>query len=58
MGSVKSSSTDYSNSNKSNLKSLAQIGSEKSLVELQVHKNELFQFFHIFRSTEKFAFSP
>ncbi len=55
MGSVKSSSTDYNESNKSNPKSLAHIGSEKSLVLPGVSKNELFHFFH---STEKFTFLP
>ncbi len=44
--SAKSSSTDYNKSNKPNLKSLAHIGPEKSLVEfglveLGVPKNEL-----------------
>ncbi len=56
--SVKSSSTDYNESNKPNPKSLAHIGSKKSFVELGVSKNERFHFFHIFRSTEKFTFSP
>ncbi len=55
MGSVKSSSTDNNESKKPNLKSLAYIGSQKSLIELAVAKNELF---HIFHSTEKFTFSP
>ncbi len=45
MGGVKSSSTDYNESNKLNPKSLAHIGPEKSLVELEVAKNELFHFF-------------
>ncbi len=48
----------HNESNKPNLKSLAHIGSEKSLVELGVSKNELFDFFHIFHSTENFTFSP
>ncbi len=39
---------DYKESNKPNLKFLAYIGSKKSLVELGVPKNELFNFFHIF----------
>ncbi len=39
--SVKLSSTDYNRSNKPNPKSLARIGSEKSLIELGVSKNEL-----------------
>ncbi len=55
MDSVKSSNTDYNESNKPNPTCLAHIGSEKSLVELGVPKNELF---HIFRCTEKFTFSP
>ncbi len=42
--SAESSSTDYNESNKPTLKSLAHIGSEKSLVELGVPKNELFTF--------------
>ncbi len=37
--SAKSSSTDYNESNKPTSKSLAHIGSEKSLVELEVQKN-------------------
>ncbi len=54
--SAKSSSTDYSKSNKPTPKSLlAHIGSEKLPVELGIPKNDLF---HIFRSTEKFPFSP
>ncbi len=57
-GSVKSSSTDYNESNKPNLKFLAHIGSKKSLVELCVSKNELSDFFHIFRFTEKLIFQP
>ncbi len=44
--SAKSSSTDYNESNKSVPKSLAYIGSEKSLFELEVPKNELFHFSH------------
>ncbi len=55
---VKSSSSDYNESNKSNSKSLAYIGSKKSLVVRGVPKNEFFHFFYIFRSTEKFTFSP
>ncbi len=51
--SAKSSSTDYNELNKPTLKSLAHIGSEKSLVEVGVPKNE---FFHFFRSTEEFTF--
>ncbi len=58
MGSVKLSSTDYNEPNKPNLKSLAHIGSEKSLVELGVPKNKLFHFFPHLRSTENFTFSP
>ncbi len=53
--SAKSASTDYTQSNKPTLKFLAHVGSEKSLVELGVPKNELF---HIFRSTEEFTFYP
>ncbi len=58
MGSVKSASTDYNESNQPNPKSLIHIGSEKSLFELRVLKNGLFHFFHILCSTEKFTFSP
>ncbi len=38
---AKSSSTDYNESNKPDLKSLPHAGSKKSLVELGVPKNEL-----------------
>ncbi len=44
--SAKSSSTDYNESNKPTPKSLAQIGSEKLLVELGFPKSELFTFSH------------
>ncbi len=54
----KLSSTDYNELTKPNPKSLAYVGSKKSLVKLGVPKNELFHFFHIFSSTEKFSFSP
>ncbi len=50
--SAKLSSTDYNESNKLTLKSLAHMGSAKSHVELGVPKNELF------RSAEKFTFHP
>ncbi len=50
--------TDYNGSNKPTPKSLAHTGSEKSLVELRVPKNDLIHFFHIFCSTEKFTFHP
>ncbi len=43
---AKLSSTDYNESNKPNRKSLAHIGSEKSLVEPGVPKNELSLFSH------------
>ncbi len=56
VGNVKSSSTDYNESNNPNLKSLAHIGSEKSLVGLGIQKNDLFHFFHIFRSTKSLLF--
>ncbi len=58
IGSVKSSSADYDEANKTNLTPLFHIQSEKSLVELEVSKKELFDYFHIFRSIEKFTFSP
>ncbi len=38
---AKSSSTDNNELNKPNLKSLVHVGSEKSLVELGIRKNEL-----------------
>ncbi len=41
-----------------NWKSLAHIESKKSLAGFRVPKNELFHFFHIFCSTEKFTFLP
>ncbi len=44
MGSIKSSSIDYNESNKSHSKSLAHIGSAKSLVELGVPKMNFFTF--------------
>ncbi len=57
--SAKLASTDYNESNKPTPKSLAHIRSEKSIVELGIPENELFHFsFQIFRSTEKFTFSP
>ncbi len=43
---AKLSSTDYNESNKPNLKSLADIGSKKSLVEIGVTKNKLSLFSH------------
>ncbi len=47
-GSVKSWHTDFNESNKPTLKSLAHIGSEKLLVKLGVPKNKLFHFFSHF----------
>ncbi len=47
--------TEYNESDKPTPKSLAHIGSEKSLFDLGVPKNE---HFYIFRSTEKFTFHP
>ncbi len=46
--SAKSSSTDYKKLNKPTPKSLAHIGSKKSLVELGISKNEPFPFFTFF----------
>ncbi len=46
--SAKSASTDYKESNKPTAKSLAHVGSEKSLVELGVPKSELFHLFTFF----------
>ncbi len=48
IGRVKSTSTDYNESNKPYSKSLAYIGSKKLLVKLGVSKNELFHFFFTF----------
>ncbi len=42
---AKWSSTNYNEWNKPTLKSLAHVGSKKSLVHLGVPKNELFHFF-------------
>ncbi len=56
MGSVESSVLIMSRISQTRSPQL--IGSEKLLVELEVPKNEPFHFFHIFRSTEKFNFSP
>ncbi len=55
--SAKSSSTDYNESNKPTLKSLAHIGSEKSLVELGEPKNELFHFFTFFALVKSLLFT-
>ncbi len=54
--SAKSWSTDYNESNKPTTKSLAQIGSQKLLVNLEYQKNELFHFFYVFCPIEKFTF--
>ncbi len=58
MGSVKSSSTDYNESNKPKWKSLAHIGSEKSLVELSVPKNRFSLFFTFFTLLNSLLFYP
>ncbi len=59
MGSVKSSSTDYNESNEPNPKSLAHIRSEKSLVELGVPKNKLsYFFFTFFALLKRLLFHP
>ncbi len=55
--SEKLSSTDYNESNKPTPKSLAHIGSEKSLVELGVPKNELYHFFTFFALLESLLFT-
>ncbi len=55
--SAKSSPTDYNESNKPTLKSLAHIGSEKSLVELGIPKMSFFTFSH-FSFYRKVYFSP
>ncbi len=55
--SAKSSSTDYNESNNSTRKSLAHIGSKKSLVELEVPKISFFIFSH-FSLYWKVCFSP
>ncbi len=46
--SAKLSSPDYNDLNKTTPKSVAHIGSKKSLAELRVQKNELFRFFTFF----------
>ncbi len=48
--SAKLSSTYYNESNKPTAKSVAHTGSEKSLVELGVPKNELFHFFTLVKN--------
>ncbi len=55
--SAKSSSTDYNESNKPSPKSLSHIGSEKSLAELGVPKNELFHFFTFFALLKSLLFT-
>ncbi len=55
--SAKLSSTEYNESNKPTLKSLAHIGSEKSLVELGRPKNELSHFFTFFALLESLLFT-
>ncbi len=55
--SAKSSSTDYKESNKPTPKSLAHIGSEKSLVELGIPKNELFHVFTFFTLLKSLLFT-
>ncbi len=57
MGSVKSSSTDYKESNKPNTKFQAQ-GLENRLSHLEFRKMSFFTFIYIFCSTEKLTFSP
>ncbi len=53
IGNVKSSSTDYNESNNPNLKYLTHIGSEKSLVELEIQKLSFFTFFFTFFALQK-----
>ncbi len=55
--SAKLSSTDYNESNKPTLKSLAHIGSKKSLVELRVPKNELSHFLTFFGQLKSLLFT-
>ncbi len=54
--SARSSSTDYNESSKPTPKSLAQIGSEKSLIELGVPQNALFHFFTFFALLKSLLF--
>ncbi len=53
---AKSSSTEYNESNKPIPKSLAHKGSEKSLLQLGVPKNELFLFFTFFALLKSLLF--
>ncbi len=55
---VKSSSTNYNESNKPNPKSLSYIESKKSFVQLGVLKNVLFHSFHIFAVLKNLLFHP
>ncbi len=55
--SAKSSSTDYNELNKTTPKSVAHIGSKKSLVELCVPKNELFHFSTFFDLLKSLLFT-
>ncbi len=55
--STKSSSTDHNKWNKPTTKSLAYIGSEKSLAELGVPKNKLFHFFAVFTLPKSLLFT-
>ncbi len=54
--SAKSSSTDFNKSNKPTSKYFAHIGSEKSLVELGVPKNDLFHFVTFFALLKSLLF--
>ncbi len=54
---AKPSNTNYNESNKPTPKSLAHLGSEKSLVELGVPNNELFHFFTFFALLNSLLFT-
>ncbi len=54
---AKLSSTDHNELNKPTLKSRAHIGSEKSLVERGVPKNELLHFFPFFSLLKSLLFT-
>ncbi len=55
--SAKSSITDYNESNNSTWKSLPHMRSVKSLIELEVPKNQLFHFFTFFAPLKSLLFT-
>ncbi len=56
--SVKLSSYDYNEANKPNPKSLAHVGSEKSLVEFEFQKMSFFFFFKFISLPKSLLFTP